>query len=133
MPGPVNDGYAVTTFLVKDLRIAVDNVIFLCNETAMHDRIVQTLTSLKDNQRIKRGDSILLYFAGFSPQNISLDNDTPIFFPYDAHSKRVISYKCLTDIIEELYVAYGDNIVGHNLIYQQYKWRLLARMIFYRQ
>ncbi|CUA71778.1 hypothetical protein RSOLAG22IIIB_09825 [Rhizoctonia solani] len=91
LTGAVNDANEVSNFLTSDLKVPLDHIINLRNESATRANIFKGFRDLGDDPRIKKGDPILIYYAGhggshqpsrelkqaYGPSKIQ------VIFPYD--------------------------------------------------
>ncbi|CAE6402051.1 unnamed protein product [Rhizoctonia solani] len=64
LKGAVNDADEMSKFLTSDLKIPSDHIINLRDETASRANIIQGFRRLRDDPRIKKGDPILVFYAG---------------------------------------------------------------------
>ncbi|KAJ1301208.1 hypothetical protein OPQ81_003618 [Rhizoctonia solani] len=62
--GAVNDANEMSNFLTSDLQVPLDHIINLRNESASRANIIKGFRDLRDDPRIKKGDPILIYYAG---------------------------------------------------------------------
>ncbi|EFI27919.1 hypothetical protein CC1G_14410 [Coprinopsis cinerea okayama7 len=62
--GAVNDAREVYKFLVAELGVPKEQIIFLTDEQASRDNIRKAFRRLRDDKRVERDDPILVYFAG---------------------------------------------------------------------
>ncbi|CAE6491742.1 unnamed protein product [Rhizoctonia solani] len=62
--GAANDADEMFKFLTVDLQVPSHHIINLRNESASRANIIKGFRDLRDNPRIKRGDPILIYYAG---------------------------------------------------------------------
>ncbi len=87
LSGAVADAEAVLHYLVEHVDVAWDRIIFLRNEEATRDAVIQALQNLATNPKISDQDPILIYYAGhgseahlaFSEQSTTIQ----MIIPYD--------------------------------------------------
>lgn len=128
LTGAVADADSVSDFLTTDLKVPSSHIINLRDESASRDAIVKALRSLKDDERIHKGDPILIYYAGHGGLKKASDewkarhsaDEMQVIFPCDYNtetsgSKEVVN--CIPDrtiavVLNELAAAKGDNLVS---------------------
>jgi hypothetical protein len=64
LKGAVPDALSMKQYLESDLGVPPSQIRFLCNAEATRSAIIQEFNSLVADQRIHRGDPILIFFAG---------------------------------------------------------------------
>lgn len=62
--GCVNDADMVEEFLKSDLKVPDEQIISLRDEQATRAAIIKAFIQLRDDSRIKKDDSILIFYAG---------------------------------------------------------------------
>ena len=126
--GAVSDAEAMRSFLIGDLHVPEENIVSLLNSMATRARIIGELKALKTNCKIKRGDGIIVFFAGHGTANAvpelwrhhyRPDSRIESICPSDLGIKgedgttvHGIPDFILAKLLRELSDAKGDNIVG---------------------
>ncbi|KAJ7291288.1 hypothetical protein C8J57DRAFT_1587151 [Mycena rebaudengoi] len=119
----VDDAQKVQRWLRKDLRVPKEQICMLLDEHATKDNIEQSfLRHLVNNDDIKRGDAIIIYFSGHGStiaappdwfHKGSVSGTAEVLCSYDFGQRGVagISDRSLHSMLTELSAAKGDNIV----------------------
>ncbi|KAI0030581.1 caspase domain-containing protein [Vararia minispora EC-137] len=119
--GAVSDMQRVKDFLVDDLSVPESCVKVLKNEGATRQAIIQAFQELaSSDNNIRKGDPILIYFAGHgstvtAPPNWTSDPEIQVLIPYDGHSDGEVATNVIPDrkfgsLLRDLANAKGDNI-----------------------
>ncbi|KAF8607165.1 hypothetical protein BDV93DRAFT_552908 [Ceratobasidium sp. AG-I] len=126
LTGAVADANALADFLATDIKVPLSHIINLRDESASREAIIQALSSLKVDPRIRKGDPILIFYAGHGGLKEASDewkaryatDEIQAIFPCDYKtevpgSKEVVN--CIPDrtilaLLNELAAAKGDNI-----------------------
>jgi uncharacterized caspase-like protein len=131
LKGAVADANDMESFLISNLNVPIDRIINLRNDTASRTRIIQAFQELQDDPRIKRGDPILIYYAGHGGlRKAEADwkakygaDEVQVIFPFDygvpisgSESIKCIPDKTVAALLNELAEAKGDNIVSNRAI-----------------
>lgn len=127
LTGAVADAIAVCSFMSSyaQLQFSAFHTTVLINEQATKAAIIRELQGLKANERIQRGDPILIYFAGYgssfaSPRHRrsspSGDGRGPekikTFVPHDCdETVSAISERTIVASLNDLANVKSDNIV----------------------
>ncbi|KDN34924.1 hypothetical protein RSAG8_12014, partial [Rhizoctonia solani AG-8 WAC10335] len=88
LAGAVNDANDMVKFLMSDLGVPADHIIKICDKEATRERIIQEFQALSNNQKIERGDPILIYYAGhggLEKANEKIERGDPILIYYAGH------------------------------------------------
>ena len=111
-------------YLVRDLGVSDKQIQMLLNEQASRSGILQAFTDLRMDARIKKGDPILIFYAGHgteidSPQgweagHTKIQAIIPHDFSEDAPVVHCIPDRTLGTMIDILAKEKGDNIVCHS-------------------
>ena len=120
--GAVNDANAFSTYIKSDLKVPPERVIDLRNEQATRAGILRTFHSLrqKNPHQPRKGDSIILYYAGYAgPQETSI-NGIQSVVPWDYNGSPDNTIPAVTSLeliaqLMELKRTKGDHIVGASL------------------
>ncbi|KAF8605216.1 hypothetical protein BDV93DRAFT_572816, partial [Ceratobasidium sp. AG-I] len=128
LTGAVADAKEIFNFLTIDLNVPSSHIIYLWDESANRNAIIQALKSLKTNEMIHPGDPIFIYYAGHGGLKKASNEwrkkytaeEIQVIFPcdYNTHilgseSKEVVN--CIPDqtiavLLNELASAKGDNV-----------------------
>ena len=123
--GCVKDAEDVEKYLVEDLKVynGENQIRVLHNEKASRAGILQALVDLRMDARIKKGDPILIFYAGHgteieAPQGWEaggqkIQTIIPHDFSEDAPVVHSIPDRTLSALIDMLAAEKGDNIVGN--------------------
>lgn len=68
LEGAVSDALAVKKYLEDDLGVPASQIRFLYNAGATRKAIIHELKDLAADQRVNRGDPILIYYAGYGSE-----------------------------------------------------------------
>jgi hypothetical protein len=111
-------------YLEKDLDVPSCQIRTLHGEKATREAIIRELRSLKDNNLIKSGDSIVIFYAGHGdaadiPEGWDQSGEEiQLLVPYDADTgekdARVYSIpdRTMCALLEDIAHEKGDNIVS---------------------
>ncbi|KZV66364.1 hypothetical protein PENSPDRAFT_612749, partial [Peniophora sp. CONT] len=125
--GAVSGAEAVGEYLRHNLRVPANQIVFLHNGRATRRTIISQIQSFSTLETLRRGDPILIYFAGHGAAIAStsstydeIERIIPTIFPYDYttggdRASRAISSRNLDALLSELagvssYGGKGDNI-----------------------
>jgi hypothetical protein len=109
-------------FLVKTMGVSPSDIINLRNEQATRANIKSSLQALAKNERIRNGDSIVIYFAGhgstakapsgWSTNGTSIQMLLPYDFDYTSTENNAQGFFDLTfaALLSEIAKAKGDDI-----------------------
>ncbi|VDC06743.1 unnamed protein product [Peniophora sp. CBMAI 1063] len=64
LAGAASDAQAVYDYLHVDLQVPAEHIVILRNEQATREAIIREIKALASRKGIKKGDPILIYFAG---------------------------------------------------------------------
>ncbi|KAF7343401.1 hypothetical protein MVEN_01772500 [Mycena venus] len=117
----VDDAQKVQRWLRKDLKVPKDQISMLLDKHATKENIEKGIHRLKNNENIKRGDAIVMYFAGHGStvpapdgwfHEGSVGGKAEVLCSYDFGQRGVvgISDRSLQSMLDELSQAKGDNI-----------------------
>ncbi|KZT04805.1 uncharacterized protein LAESUDRAFT_727673 [Laetiporus sulphureus 93-53] len=117
--GATGDAERFAECLRSSLQVPTENMIVLLDAAATRDEILKSLhTHLRDNDRIHRGDAIVIYFAGHGtlyethvrkPMEAIMPVDSGLELPDGTHIVD-ISDRQINLFLKELYDAKGENI-----------------------
>lgn len=117
--GAVPDVLAFNGYLEYCLGVPSDQITILADEKATHFAIIEALTNLRMDDRIRVGDAILIYYSGHSIQ-MDLDDQskTAAIVTCDCADKfnkdvEPIPYFVLEILLARIASQKGNNIVGH--------------------
>ncbi|KAF8968723.1 caspase domain-containing protein [Flammula alnicola] len=71
LKGGREDARAFQTYLMQDLQVPGDQITFLLDDKATRSAIIAGFESLANNDRIKKGDPIFIFYAGHGAQGPS--------------------------------------------------------------
>ncbi|CAE7224000.1 unnamed protein product [Rhizoctonia solani] len=124
--GAVNDADEISNFLTSDLKVPSDHIINLRNETASRENIIKGFLDLRNDPRIKKGDPILIFYAGhggshqpsvhfkqaYGPSKIQVifPHDYKIQPPGSTEPINCIPDKTIGALLNALSAAKGDNL-----------------------
>ncbi|KAH7337586.1 caspase domain-containing protein [Rhizoctonia solani] len=124
--GAVNDADEMFNFLISDLKVPPDHIINLRNESASRANIIKGFRDLRNDPRIKKGDPILVYFAGHGGshqpskqlQRAYGPSKIQVIFPHDYRVQppgatepiNCIPDKTFSILLNNLSAAKGDNL-----------------------
>ena len=126
LSGCENDARAVKDYLVKDLGVpdSGERIRMLINQQAKRSAILQAFSDLRRNGRIKKGDPILIFYAGHgaeidSPKkweagHTKIQAIVPHDYSKDAPVVNCIPDRTLGALIDMLAKEKGDNIVCYS-------------------
>ncbi|KAJ7151393.1 hypothetical protein C8R43DRAFT_487671 [Mycena crocata] len=118
----VDDAQQVQRWLHKDLKVPKDQICLLLDKHATKEHIEKSfLRHLVHNEKIQRGDAIVVYFAGHGStipapdgwfHQGSVAGTAEVLCSYDFAQRGTvgISDRALQSMLEELSKAKGDNI-----------------------
>ena len=126
LAGAVNDAQDMEDLLINDFKVPRTNVLFLHNETATRQNILDSIQAhLLQNANIQRGDSMIIFFAGhgsrvLSPQEwFSSDGKIEVICPYDEETQDgngetipAIPDRTINNLTRRLAETKGNNIVS---------------------
>ncbi|KAF8150569.1 caspase domain-containing protein [Crassisporium funariophilum] len=121
--GAVADAILINDYLKYDLRVPETQIITLIDEEASRKNIIQAFLNLKSNQAIRRGDAILIFYAGHGDEhkpptgweaggsNSKIQSIVPHNFnSTTGHEVHVIPDRTIGALIDEIMYEKGDNI-----------------------
>ncbi|KAJ3533179.1 hypothetical protein NMY22_g7445 [Coprinellus aureogranulatus] len=115
--GAVNDANAVSTYVKSELHVPAERIIVLRNEQATRAGILRTFHSLrlKNPHQPRKGDSIILYYAGYAgPQETSVSGiQTVVPWDYNGDPDNTIPAVTSLELIallKEVKRVKGDHI-----------------------
>ncbi|KDR74099.1 hypothetical protein GALMADRAFT_250873 [Galerina marginata CBS 339.88] len=119
----VSDASSVRDYCRNDLKVPEGHIHVLLNKSASRSRIIDGFLKLKEDSRIRRGDPILIYFAGHGSEMASppeweagsLDGKIQLIVPQDYSStqpKQIsgIPDRTISALLEKISEVKGDNI-----------------------
>jgi len=127
LTGCVADANAFSEFLNQSLLVPQDRIVNLRNATATRDAILRNIRSMSFDDRIERGDPIVIYFAGYgSKANAPKSWEArgaigrvPMLLPHDFApwtnddgTAQGITMLTLATLLRQLSQVKGDNIVS---------------------
>lgn len=121
LKGCIADAEDIESYLINDLLVPSSQIVRLRNEGATRDRILQALSAFKLNNNIKKGDPILIFFAGHGGETDAppgWGSKIQMLIPYDCEMSTV-SGGCVHGIpdfefgqhLHEISKMKGNNIV----------------------
>ncbi|KAH7337507.1 caspase domain-containing protein [Rhizoctonia solani] len=126
LKGATNDADEMSNFLTSDLQVPSDHIINLRNESASRVNIIKGFRDLRDDPRIKRGDPILIYYAGhggsYKPSRHLKQTYGPskiqVIFPHDYKVQppeatepiNCIPDKTVAALLHDISAEKGDNL-----------------------
>lgn len=126
--GAVADADQMSSFLNSDLKVPLDHIINLRNHAASREAILRTFRRLQADPRIKKGDPVVIYFAGHGGSTNAPEgwrtlfgvSEIQVIFPCNYGVQVPGSagpVNCITDqeiakLLNDLAAAKGDNIVS---------------------
>ncbi len=129
LQGAVPDALSFKRWLQIERGIPAEQIVLLTDKEATCSAIIDSLTNLKTDNRIQRGDPIFIYYAGHgteikSPENWECGRDDQkiqAIVPYDCDTYDnsgeligPISDCTLGTLIGNIAVEKGNNIVSHH-------------------
>jgi hypothetical protein len=124
LSGCVPDAEAMRDFLTATLKVPASQIRFLSDTNAKRANIIKAFLELQTDPRIKKGDPILIFYAGHGAETKApagwhsgdVDNQIQMIIPQDYSSKRTkqvhgIPDRTLGALINGIASAKGDNIV----------------------
>jgi hypothetical protein len=117
--GAVPDALSVKDYLENSLKVPSGQIHTLLNKSASRSAIIDALFSLRDDERIEKGDPIFIYYAGHGselPAPESEGSRLQVLVPWDycpTPEKYVgpIFDRTIGALIAEIAEKKGDNIV----------------------
>jgi len=126
--GAVADAEAFKSFLLDRLNVPANQITLLTNRKATRSGIIDALKKLKDDEDIREGNAILVFYAGHGTE-INDSTTGPgtksykvqAIIPQDCNGQDIhpICDWAFGDLIGDIYRAKGDNIVGKPLLCTQ--------------
>ncbi|KEP48795.1 mycorrhiza-upregulated peptidase C14 [Rhizoctonia solani 123E] len=126
LKGAVNDADEMSNFLTSDLKVPQDHIINLRDESATRAKIIKGFRDLQEDPRIKKGDPILIYYAGHGGSHQPSkqleqaygSSKIQVIFPYDYKVQapdstefiNCIPDKTIAALLSALSAAKGDNL-----------------------
>jgi Caspase domain len=118
LEGAVPDALAVKTYLENDLGVPASQIRLLLNAEATRSAIIQEFYNLIADQRIHRGDPILIYYAGYGGEV-----DAPKGWEsHDAKIQMVIPHDFRTIVDGRTTCGIPDRTIGTLLSRVAGKW-----------
>jgi len=122
VPGAIHDALAIQSYLMDELGVDAYNIQLLFDEQATRRGIIDALWRLKHADNIRRGDAILIYYAGHCVQvpgpaswaTESKENLIQCIVPYDFDEHQGIygiPNRTFDLLIQDIMRLRGDNIV----------------------
>lgn len=118
--GAVADAREVGTYLQGRLRIPQNHITILENESATRAAILGELRHFALDPRIRRGDTILIFYAGHGhkaaggpPANMDVTLPYNVYCKVEGETVAPISFGAL---VEEIAQEKGNNIVSYHEI-----------------
>jgi hypothetical protein len=119
LSGCVADAHLIADSFVKNLGVSRTNLSILCDENATRSNIIDSIRSLAHNEAIRKGDPIIIYYAGWasrvkSPTAWGIDERMSLLHPYDSlqdDHMTSISDRTLYQLLSEIALRKGNNIV----------------------
>lgn len=128
LQGAVPDGQEFKSYLMKRLCVPESHIITIFNHHATQTKIIEGFQKLRDNEDIKKGDPIFIFYAGHGSKKPA-DEDwvregriaqMEVIVPHDCdtvneeHPKGVepIPDHTIGILIDEIAAKKGDNIVS---------------------
>ncbi|KAB5591938.1 hypothetical protein CTheo_4616 [Ceratobasidium theobromae] len=109
--GAVADADQMSSFLNSDLKVPLDHIINLRNHAASREAILRTFRRLQADPRIKKGDPVVIYFAGHGGSTNAPEGWRTLFgVPGSAGPVNCITDQEIAKLLNDLAAAKGDNI-----------------------
>jgi hypothetical protein len=130
LEGAVPDALSVKRYLEEDLGVMASQIRLLCNAEATRGAIIQEFNNLIADQRIHRGDPILIYYAGHggevdAPEGWEAgDVKIQMLIPHDFRSNvdgqgtYGIPDRTISTLLSHIAGKCGDNIVRSQTVWQ---------------
>lgn len=126
--GCVNDADSVEEFLKNNLKVPDEQIISLRDEKATRAAIIKAFLQLRDDPRIKKDDSILIFYAGHGSEVAPPDgweaggagSQIQALVPHDyntsdpRNSIHLIPDRTIGALINSISREKGNNIVSEN-------------------
>ena len=125
LSGAVADAKAVKQYLEKHFRVPEANIVSLFNEKASRLAIIDAFRKLRDNERIEKGDPIVIYYSGHGWERPAPDAWGPgskiqFLLPQDYEAVGTepipdhapIPDRSIGALLEDIAEEKGDNIVN---------------------
>jgi len=117
--GAVSDARAIESYLIDSLGVDKSRILMLLNEEATRRGIINALVALRDNDDIKHGGAILIYYCGHGREASVLDEwatdgtkkRIQSIIPQDFDEGKEITNQTFVWLIEDIMRKRGDNIV----------------------
>lgn len=129
LSGAVADSVAVRTFFSSNkhaVSFFTPDITHLTNEKATRDTILKELHAFQSNSRIRRGDPMLIYYAGHGSASVPESShwtitanqkehsDSQSIVPYDCDEFATgIPYRTIATCLNRLSEVKGNNIVSY--------------------
>jgi hypothetical protein len=123
LKGAVPDADEVDRFLILDLHVPPENIVYLRDSTATRYHILRQFQRLARDPRIQFGDPILIFYAGHgglarAPSDWPSNSDVQMILPHD-FLPRVSQEECeqgipdltIGALLQQIAETKGDNIV----------------------
>ncbi|KAJ2919024.1 hypothetical protein MD484_g1468, partial [Candolleomyces efflorescens] len=112
--GAVADADAIREYLETTLKVPKDRIVHLRDREATRCRIISAFEGLRDNDSIRKGDPILIYYAGHGGKALRPGDDDPaetlIPVDYVAGEVAPIPDRTIAKLINGISNKRGDNI-----------------------
>lgn len=123
--GAVADAEVFKSFLQDHLNVPANQIKLLKNKEASRNGIIDALKELKGDKCIRKGDAIVVFYAGHGTEIDDPATGPGIkvqaIIPQDCNGQDIhpICDWAFGDLIGDIYRAKGDNIVGKPLLCTQ--------------
>lgn len=126
--GAVPDAEQFHEYLITDLQVPQSHITFLRDKEATRERIIKAFQELSTNEKIQKGDSIFIFYAGhgaqaYPPKRLIGTPGCPerveLLVPHDYHKDPAnvqnmgIPDYSLAALLNKIAKEKGDNIVSH--------------------
>ncbi|KAJ2926774.1 hypothetical protein H1R20_g10309, partial [Candolleomyces eurysporus] len=114
LSGAVADANAMNEYLETSLKIPKDHIVNLRDQEATRSKIISAFKGLRDNDRIKKQDPILIYYAGHGGE-VRAKNDghkIQALIPVDYAAEKIfpIPDRTVARLINDIAKKHGNNI-----------------------
>ena len=118
--GAVADALAFKEYLENEVAVPSDRITVLLNWSARRRDIIDALRDIATNDQVKRGDPIIVYFAGYGAEIIYSEDDfkrtSQFIVPYDYSHQQGSEVPAIPDQTIEALLGEVADVKGENIV-----------------
>jgi hypothetical protein len=111
LSGGVADAHSVREYLENCLGVPSNQITSLIDKKATRLAIINAFSDLRTDDRIRKGDAILIYYSGHGGKD-----DQMGIIPYDAVIPDQLNVQPIHDFVLEILLARIANQKGNNIV-----------------